>query len=208
MSLRQGCNRIADFAAKCSNLVRPRDRDALRMVHNRTTNFRNFAAQFFLGSLALASVILAFFRLGADPASTTFAYLIVIVLFAPMGSFISSALLAVISVAGLVHCFAPPFFDFRIKPQHIMVVVALLLASSIEVRLIRSARERTEAALRALAYLRRRKAYLRDSEKQWREFFEHSPVMYFMIDATGTVPSVNNVVRSLITLSGTSKEND
>jgi K+-sensing histidine kinase KdpD len=179
------------------------------MVHNRTTNFRNFAAQFFLGSLALASVILAFFRLGADPASTTFAYLIVIVLFAPMGSFISSALLAVISVAGLVHCFAPPFFDFRIgKPQHIMVVVALLLASSIEVRLIRSVRERTEAALRALAYLRRREAYLRDSGKQWREFFEHSPVMYFMIDATGTVPSVNNVVRSLITLSGTSKEND
>jgi PAS domain-containing protein len=94
------------------------------------------------------------------------------------------------------------------KPQHIMAVATLLLTSSIEMRLIRSARERTEAALRALAYLRRGEAYLRDSEKQWREFFEHSPAMYFMIDATGTVASVNSVVSSLITLSGTSKEND
>jgi PAS domain-containing protein len=179
------------------------------MVHNQTTNCRNFAEQLFLGSIALASVTLAFFRLGVDLSSTNLAYRIVIVPFAPRGSFIVSALLAVISVAGLVHCFAPPFFDFRIgKPQHIMAVATLLLTSSIEMRLIRSARERTEAALRALTYLRRGEAYLRDSEKQWREFFEHSPAMYFMIDATGTVTSVNSVVSSLITLSGTSKEND
>ena len=32
---------------------------------------------------------------------------------------------------------------------------------------------------------------LRDSEKQWREVFEHNPVMYFMIDAAGKVLSVN-----------------
>jgi PAS domain S-box-containing protein len=32
---------------------------------------------------------------------------------------------------------------------------------------------------------------LRESEKQWREVFEHNPVMYFMVDATGTVLSVN-----------------
>jgi len=179
------------------------------MVHNRTTNFRNLAAQFFLGSIALASMTLAFCRLGVDLASTAFAYLIVIVLFAPMGSFIASALLAVISVAGLVYFFAPPIFDFRIgNPQHIMVVVGFLLTSSNAMRLTRRARERTAAALQAEAYLRRREAYLRDSGKQWREFLEHKPVMYFMIDATGTVPSVNGFVGSLITLSGTSKEND
>ena len=140
------------------------------MVHNRTTNFWNLAAQFFLGSITLASV--AFLRLGVDLASTAFVYLIVIVLFA------------------------------------LMVVVAFLLNSPIVMGLVRSTRERTEAALQAEAYLRRREAYLRDSEMQLREFFEHSPVMYFMIDATGTVPSVNSVVSSLITLSGTSKEND
>jgi hypothetical protein len=32
---------------------------------NQTTNFRNLAAQFFLGSIALALVTFAFFRLGA-----------------------------------------------------------------------------------------------------------------------------------------------
>ena len=56
-------------------------RDALRMVHNQTTNLRNLAAQFFVGSIALALVTLALFRLGIDLASTAFAYLIVIVLF-------------------------------------------------------------------------------------------------------------------------------
>lgn len=32
---------------------------------------------------------------------------------------------------------------------------------------------------------------LRVSEEQWREIFEHNPVMYFVIDPTGTVLSVN-----------------
>ena len=32
---------------------------------------------------------------------------------------------------------------------------------------------------------------LRESEDQWREVFEHNPVMYFMVDANGTVLSVN-----------------
>src|SRR5260221_4386629 len=32
---------------------------------------------------------------------------------------------------------------------------------------------------------------LRESEGQWREVFEHNPVMYFMVDATGTILSVN-----------------
>jgi PAS domain S-box-containing protein len=32
---------------------------------------------------------------------------------------------------------------------------------------------------------------LRESEAQWREVFEHNPVMYFMVDAAGTVLSVN-----------------
>jgi len=53
---------------------------------NETTNLRNLAAQFFLGSIALALVTLAFFRLGIDLASTAFAYLIVIVLLPLVGS--------------------------------------------------------------------------------------------------------------------------
>jgi PAS domain S-box-containing protein len=32
---------------------------------------------------------------------------------------------------------------------------------------------------------------LRQGERQWREVFEHNPLMYFMVDATNTVLSVN-----------------
>ena len=84
------------------------------MMRNQKTNFRNSAAQFFLGSIALAMLTLVFFRLGLDLASTAFAYLIVIVLFSLMGSFTASALLAMMSVAGLGLFFALPIFDFQI----------------------------------------------------------------------------------------------
>jgi PAS domain S-box-containing protein len=33
---------------------------------------------------------------------------------------------------------------------------------------------------------------LRDSERHWREIFEHNPVMYFILEATGAVASVNS----------------
>src|SRR5258708_890225 len=32
---------------------------------------------------------------------------------------------------------------------------------------------------------------LHGNERQWREVFEHNPVMYFMVDAAGIVLSVN-----------------
>jgi PAS domain S-box-containing protein len=148
------------------------------MMRNQTTNFRNLAEQFLLGSIALALVTLAFLHLRGDLASTAFAYFIVIVLASLMGSFVASTLLAVMSVAGLVYFFAPPIFEFRIDaPQHLVVVVAFLLTSWIVTRLIQRTREEKEAALQ--------------SELQWREVFEHNPVMYFMIDDIGTVLSVN-----------------
>src|SRR5262245_20449512 len=32
---------------------------------------------------------------------------------------------------------------------------------------------------------------VRESEQQWRQVFEHNPVMYFMVDAAGIILSVN-----------------
>ena len=83
------------------------------MMRNHTANFRKLAAQFFLCSIALASVSLVCFRLEVDLDSTAFAYLM-IVPFSLMGSFNASALLAIMAVAGLAYCFAPPSCDFRI----------------------------------------------------------------------------------------------
>jgi PAS domain S-box-containing protein len=135
------------------------------MMSNQTTNFWNSAAQFFFGSIALALVTLAFFQLGVDLASTAFAYLVVILLCFLMGSFTASALLAIMSIAGLDYFFAPPIFSFRIDdPQHLIVVVAFFLTSLIVTRSIQNAHERTQAALQTETNLRRSEAYLAEAQ--------------------------------------------
>jgi PAS domain-containing protein len=51
------------------------------------------------------------------------------------------------------------------------------------------------AAIGATAFLAAERQHateaLRESEEQWREVFEHNPVMYFMVSPTGTVMLVN-----------------
>jgi len=163
------------------------------MKRNQTTKFGGAAAQFFLGSVALAAVTLAFIQLHVDLASTAFADLVVILLFSLMGSFTASVLLSLVSVAGLAYVFAPPIFHFRIDaPHHVAVLVAFFFTSLIVTYLIRNARKEKEAALQAEVKLRRSQVDLRDSEREWREVFEHNPVMYFMVDAAGTVLNVNS----------------
>jgi PAS domain S-box-containing protein len=161
------------------------------MMRNQTTN-AGFAAQFLLGGLALSLVSLAFFRLQVDLASTAFAYLLLIFLFSLMGSFAASALLTVLSVVGLIGFFVPPILQFRVDdPRQLAIVLVFLFTSLIVTRLIGNTRKEKEAALEAEAKLRESQVALRDSETQWREVFEHNPVMYFMVDARGTVLNVN-----------------
>jgi PAS domain S-box-containing protein len=74
----------------------------------------------------------------------------------------------------------------------IVLLIALLLVSLIMMRMVGSTRRQMEAALQGRARAERRATEaLRDSEAQWKEVFEHNPVMYFMVDATGAVLSVN-----------------
>jgi PAS domain S-box-containing protein len=163
------------------------------MKPNQATHFGGAAAQFFLGSVALAVVILAFIRLHVDLATAAFADLVVILLFSLMGSFAASALLSIVSVAALAYFFAAPIFQFRIDaPHHVALLVAFFFTSLIVTHLIRSARTEKEAALQAEAKLRRSQVDLHNSEREWREVFEHNPVMYFMVDAAGTVLNVNS----------------
>ena len=70
--------------------------------------------------------------------------------------------------------------------------IALLLAILIVAHLFGSTRRQMEAALEGRTRAEQRAtAALRESEAQWKEVFEHNPVMYFMVDADGTVLSVN-----------------
>jgi PAS domain S-box-containing protein len=163
------------------------------MTANQTTSFARSAAQFFLGCLALAVVTLVFFRLQIDLASTAFAYLVVILAFSLMGSFAASVLLSILSVAGLLYFFAPPILHLGVDdPQDLVAAGAFFLTSLIMARVIRNARSEKEAALEAEARLKRSQVDLRESEREWREVFEHNPVMYFMVDATGKVLNVNS----------------
>jgi PAS domain S-box-containing protein len=162
------------------------------MTPNHTRNFAGSAAQFFLGGLALALVTLGFFRLHADLATTAFADLIVILLFSLIGSFVATVLLCLLSVASLAYFFAPPVLSFAVDdPQHVVMVAAFCATGVIVAWLIGNARQEKEVALEAEAKLRHSQVELRDSEREWREVFEHNPVMYFMVDADGTVLNVN-----------------
>ncbi len=56
---------------------------------------------------------------------------------------------------------------------------------------LRSLRDQANGKHRVDDLSRRHDADLREAVKQWREVFEHNPVMYFMIDPAGTVLNVN-----------------
>jgi PAS domain-containing protein len=49
----------------------------------------------------------------------------------------------------------------------------------------------SQQAERILTERRWAEEALHESEEQWRAVFEHNPTMYFMVDAAGTILSVN-----------------
>jgi PAS domain S-box-containing protein len=74
----------------------------------------------------------------------------------------------------------------------VVLLVASLLASLIMMRRVGTTRRQMEAVLHGRARAEQHAIEaLRHSEAQWKEVFEHNPVMYFMVDAAGTVLSVN-----------------
>jgi PAS domain S-box-containing protein len=74
----------------------------------------------------------------------------------------------------------------------VALLFAALVAALIMMRLVSSTRRQMEAVLHGRAKAERHAIEaLRSSEAQSKEVFEHNPVMYFMVDAAGTVLSVN-----------------
>ena len=73
-----------------------------------------------------------------------------------------------------------------------ILLIASLLASLIMMRRVGATRRQMEAVLHSRTKAEQHAIEaLRHSEAQWKEVFEHNPVMYFMVDATGSVLSVN-----------------
>jgi PAS domain S-box-containing protein len=120
------------------------------MMPSQIATFRRSAAQCFCGIIALTVVTFVCLRLKADPATTAFIYLAVIVLLSLIGSYFASAILIVLAVAGLVYFFNPPVFSSTIDlPQDIALVIVFTLTPLTVTGLVRRARKLTEAALQA-----------------------------------------------------------
>ncbi|NYG45606.1 K+-sensing histidine kinase KdpD [Bradyrhizobium sp. IAR9] len=69
------------------------------------------ALQLTFGSITLTVVTLACLYLHAHFAAKAFAYLLVILLFSLMGSFIASSALCIVTIAALAYYFAPPAWN-------------------------------------------------------------------------------------------------
>ncbi|MGY4198700.1 PAS domain S-box protein [Bradyrhizobium sp. USDA 4520] len=160
---------------------------------SQISSFKVSAPQFTFGSITLAVVTLACLYLHAQFAATAFAYLLVVLLFSLMGSFIASSALCVVAIAALAYYFAPPAFSLRIDdPQDLPVVVAFFIVSIVGTHLIGKVRQESQAAREAAAMLRISAADLEDREKRWQAIFEHNPAMYVMVDEAGTVLNTNS----------------
>ena len=107
-----------------------------------------------------------------------------------------------LSMLAFAYYFTPPLDSFRIAPSEvprvlIFAILGLFMAAVSAVR--RKAQDSLEGARTELesrvrertADLARTNERLRESEEQWRAVFENNPTMYFMVDAAGTVVSVN-----------------
>jgi len=103
-------------------------------------------------------------------------------------------------LGGMVLALAATCIGLLLGPQPAasahLIALALLIASLAAAFLMMGVVARThrqmEAMLRGRASGEERAVEaLRNSEAQWKEVFEHNPVMYFMVDATGLVLSVN-----------------
>ena len=104
---------------------------------------------------------------------------------------LGSMALALGTVAGIWLLLGPvpmsvPYF------AALVLLIASLAASLIMMGLVGRTRRKMEAMLQGrMSAEAHAIETLRHSEAQWKEVFEHNPVMYFMVDATGTVLSVN-----------------
>ncbi|MCA1411163.1 MULTISPECIES: PAS domain S-box protein [Bradyrhizobium] len=156
------------------------------------SSLKRSAPQLTFGGITLAAVTLSCVYLNAHFAATAFAYLLVVLLFSLMGSFIASSALCIMAIAALAYYFAPPAFSLQIDdPRDPPVVVAFFIVSIVGTYLIGKLRQEREAARVAAVKLQRSAADLEDREKRWRAIFEHNPAMYFMVDEAGTVLNVN-----------------
>ncbi|MGA9723502.1 MAG: ATP-binding protein [Candidatus Binatus sp.] len=116
---------------------------------NREATYRSWhsAAQFLLGSVAIALLTFVCFRLQVRPGIAALLYLIVVVLMSATDAFVPSVFVSIIAVLCLDYFFIPPILSWRVdNPLDIVALVAFLGVAWLITRLM-YLRKRAEEAL-------------------------------------------------------------
>jgi signal transduction histidine kinase len=100
-----------------------------------------------VASLALLSLTIVCYRLHLSLTTAALLYVIVVVLLARAGDFVSSIVASIIAALCLAH-FAPPTYSFRVDdPLDDVAIVAFLITTLIIARLVSKLRKMAEEAL-------------------------------------------------------------
>lgn len=147
---------------------------------SREARLPQHIVQMLCGLIALAAVTGASSWLKLPLVSAALTYLIVILFLSFVSSLPSLLILCAVAAGCLDYFFTFPILSFRIDhPEDVSGIAVFLMASLIVTGLVR----RLQAA----------RSERRDSEEQWKAAFENNPTMYFMLDASGIVLSVNQL---------------
>jgi PAS domain S-box-containing protein len=142
-----------------------------------TGRFSHSAAQCALGISVVALLTFAAFRLQASTATAVLLYLLIIVPMSLWASFAPSAVVSTVAVLCLQYFFVPPDLSLGGDTLDFVALVAFLTTALVITRLMSTVRTALQEVVR--------------SQQQWKDVFENNPTMYFIVDASGTVLSVN-----------------
>ena len=115
------------------------------------SKFWRSAVQCLVASLALASLTVVCYRLHFNLATASLLHVIVVVLLARRGTFVSSVVASIIAALCLAHL-APPAFSFRVSdPLDDVAIIAFLVTSLIVAGLVSRVRKQAEEALSSVS---------------------------------------------------------
>ena len=134
--------------------------------------------QLLLGLTGIAAVTGVYFWLQLPLVTAALTYLLLILVLSFSSRLPLLLVFCFVCTGCLVYFFTLPILSFRIEgPRDITGVTTYFVAALIVIFLVKRLQNERRAR--------------RDSEERWKAVFENTPSMYFMLDAAGTVLSVN-----------------